>query len=400
MSSSSRFTRLQGRHFNSRTETSQNSQRSYDEECFDASYFDQNQHLDDLPDPDAEAESEYSEFDSELPYSEHDEELHNLGPDEELSYSEPDEDFDYSGPDEELRYSERDEEHLYPNPELEDEQPAGNSHSTSLPTASSILREPYKQVLTAFEAIEAQVKELMQRVETSEEDNWSLKTKVEDLEAQITDSDHKIISLRTNLQEERKKHLNNTSALTERLWEEKRKVTEGRRVLMKRISELENDLEESRMAVNLNTAYEALQAQNTDFRERIGVLERQLDALNREHAEIERLQETIREQQRVIERQNQTALEYIPVDAPASDVDAPETDQRRLEHAEALRLQYRELEGKLRSLQEQETKWRKLFRKFMQRASDVQRSDASNHQIKKAFKILHKIVKDGELQDL
>ena len=419
MSSSSGFTRPQGRsQFNPGTETSQNSQRSYDEERFSASYFNQNQHLNDLPDSDAKAESEYSEPDSELPYSEHDEELHypepgeelhSLEPDEELYYSEPDEDFDYSGPDEEvcysksdeeLRYSEPDEEHLYSNPELEDEQPAGNSPSAALPTASSILREPYKQVLTAFEAIEAQIKELMQRVETSEEDNWSLKTQVENLKAQITHSDHKMISLRTKLQEERNKHFNNTSALTERPWGEKREVTKERQILMKRFSELENDLEDSRMGVDPNTAYEALQAQNTDFREQIGVLERQLDALKRENAEIERLQETIRQQEGVIEQQKQTILEYVPADAPASDVDAPETEQLRLEHEETLRLQYRELEDEHRRLQERETKWRKLFGKFMQRAPDVQRSDASKHQIKKAFKTLHKIVKEGELQGL
>ena len=67
---------------------------------------------------------------------------------------------------------------------------------------------------------------------------------------------------------------------------------------------------------------------------------------------------------------------------------------------DTLQQQYKELEARNRGLQEQDTKWRKLFKKFMQRAADVQRKDASKHQIKKGFKELFKIVKEGEVQGL
>ncbi|CAF9922896.1 hypothetical protein IMSHALPRED_005788 [Imshaugia aleurites] len=94
-------------------------------------------------------------------------------------------------------------------------------------------------------------------------------------------------------------------------------------------------------------------------------------------------------------------LEGTVAEPAASDLDESELEQPKTEvEAEVLRLQCQELKDRNQGLQEQDIKWRKLFRKFMHRAGDVQRKDASKHQIKKGFKDLQKIVKEGGLQDL
>ncbi|KAL9073057.1 MAG: hypothetical protein Q9161_003111 [Pseudevernia consocians] len=93
--------------------------------------------------------------------------------------------------------------------------------------------------------------------------------------------------------------------------------------------------------------------------------------------------------------------EGLDAEPSTSEIDDPKTKESQLEaQYETLRLQYQELQDKNRGFQEQDTRWRKLFRNFMQRATDLQRKDASKHQIKKGFKDLHKIVKEGELYGL
>lgn len=91
-------------------------------------------------------------------------------------------------------------------------------------------------------------------------------------------------------------------------------------------------------------------------------------------------------------------------DTPQQQYMEPEVRSRGLQEQDTeedtLQQQYNELEARNCGLQERDTNWRKLFKKFMQRAADVQRKDASKHQIKKGFKELHKIVKEWELQGL
>lgn len=189
-----------------------------------------------------------------------------------------------------------------------------------------------------------------------------------------------------------------------------------------------------------------------------------VQGFNDDGAEATRLQEIIKKQQAVIEQQERDLEEYAQAEAKAwedydgsdelilenptppreeldelvfrsATVDEPEedhagslvshTDEPKIEQPELeaeeeangseqddadssatqrnepeIEQQCRELETRNRGLQEQDTKWRKLFTKFVQRAADLQRKDVSKHQIKKGFKDMLKIVKEGGLQGL
>ena len=442
-----------------------------------------------------------------------------------------------SDPESELHYS---------NLEVEDEQTDGNLPSTRLATVSSMLLQHNEDTLRIFEATEAEVEELKQYVKALEEDKEILEAKIGRLQAQVLEATHTASSIQIRLQDEVNERSHERLALVRRLAAETRRASENNSLQMRRISELEIELQHSRTNVDAGTADEGLQAQNAGFQEQIEALERQLEVLRREktalsrkmgtsskgapanaalhkqyvdelnkqnlqllrrseereasaraqaaqqasqlqqtvrgleqenaslewrlrqqqnktaelresrqpggqfeaaferdliqaRAEVKRLQERVQEQQSAIEQKEQTILEYahdysdvadsqIPEDlAPsqeefdglepqsaeageskeeddaafsASGIDEPVQGQPQFELEETLRLQYRELEDMNRGLQEQNTKWRKLFKRFMQRATDVQRKDASKHQVKKGFKDLHKIVKEGELQGL
>ena len=167
---------------------------------------------------------------------------------------------------------------------------------------------------------------------------------------------------------------------------------------------------------------------------------------------IDRLQKTVEEQQSVIEQHEQKSKEHAYTEAGESDRSivsgslvpdhsahpqgdlpdlgtlstggegsensgaesaAPDIDDLEVEQPkhesenETLRLRCQELEDRNRTLedrdrglQERNSKWLKLFKRFLQRAADVQRKDASKHQIKKGFKDLHKIVKESGLPGL
>ncbi len=93
------------------------------------------------------------------------------------------------------------------------------------------------------------------------------------------------------------------------------------------------------------------------------------------------------------------SMEEQEAAAFASDVEEPSAEQSQLD-SETLRLRNQELEHSNRGLQEQHVKWQKLFKKFMERAPALKRNYVSKHQIKKGFKVLHKIVKEAKLQDL
>ena len=75
-----------------------------------------------------------------------------------------------------------------------------------------------------------------------------------------------------------------------------------------------------------------------------------------------------------------------------------ETDAGLHEEVESLRRQNQYLQEKNDLLNIQEKKWRRTFEDFTHRAADVQRKDASKRQIKKGFKHLRKLIKDGDLE--
>lgn len=265
--------------------------------------------------------------------------------------------------------SDTDEELGYSSANMGREQHAGTSPPTMLPKFSSQLREHFEDALKLFEATEVQVEELKQRVKGLEEVNSTisrrLKVRTRKLEAEIRESNICIITLQNQKIEDSSK----ISTLTKELVEEKRRAKENRYSKMERIYLLETELEILRKGTNAETVDEALQKRNAILQERTGILKRQpREGGDQQHS--------------------------------ASDVEDAATEQPQLESAETLRLQCQELEDTNRGLREQHTKWRKLFNKFMQRATDVQRRDASNHQVQKAFKTLHKIVKEGEIQGL
>lgn len=67
------------------------------------------------------------------------------------------------------------------------------------------------------------------------------------------------------------------------------------------------------------------------------------------------------------------------------------------EELETLKRQKENLEENYALTQALDSKWRRHFEKFMHGAADIQRKDVSKHQMKKGFKYLNKIVKEGEL---
>ena len=75
-----------------------------------------------------------------------------------------------------------------------------------------------------------------------------------------------------------------------------------------------------------------------------------------------------------------------------------ETDAGLQGEVEALRRQNQYLQEKNDLLNIQDKKWRRTFEDFTHRAADVQRKDASKRQIKKGFKHLRKIIRDGDLE--
>ena len=408
-------------------------------------------------------------------------------------------DYDYSDDEPE---AEVEDEGGCSDPELENAQP-------TVPRTAWTVREHLEQVLQISSTTEAQFEEGVRRIEVLEEEN--------------------------------------------------RQIREDGRLLMERISELEIDLESSRVDSRSTAASEALRAQNFEFRERVEVLERELKSLKREKTaishkvetssksasasaslhkqyvddlklenlrlvknleereakyrtqsaqqqrtidglerhktkleswlhwsrhhkqlgtvqetqgirdppmeagnsaqdlvdaltEVERLHNTIKEQQSVIEQHERKIEEYayaeaqesdrshlsnslVPDDSARSredlsdlrtlsteadesessgaesvtpDIDDLEVQQSQLKaENETLQLRCQELkdrnralEDRDRGLQERSSKWLKLFKRFLQRAADVQRKDASKHQIKKGFKDLHKIVKESGLPGL
>ena len=240
--------------------------------------------------------------------------------------------------------------------EVEEEQPDAVPPSTTMPTVSSYLSWRFGEALRLVEAAESETKELQQRVKQLEDEKLTFRQtineRIENLEVQLEKSIREKSCLGVTLQHERTQHSNECEGLRDELWEEKRDA-------MWQVTELQLELEQARTDLETSSSGKSLQAQHAVFRDRIEVLERQLDDLR---------------------------LEKI--------------GQHPLEPDETLRLQYQELEDKNRGLQEQHSKWLKLFEKFLQRAADLQRKDASKHQIKKGFKELHKIVKEGELQGL
>lgn len=102
------------------------------------------------------------------------------------------------------------------------------------------------------------------------------------------------------------------------------------------------------------------------------------------------------------ELENQHPTEkQIPAQAtpPESEFNDLEKKNAALEEElETLRRQHETLQEDHALTQALDKKWRKHFEHFMHGAAEVQRKDASKHQIKKGFKNLHKIVKEGELQ--
>ena len=77
-----------------------------------------------------------------------------------------------------------------------------------------------------------------------------------------------------------------------------------------------------------------------------------------------------------------------------------ETDAGLQEELETLRRQNQYLQEKNDLFNIQEKKWRRTFEDFTHRAADVQRKDASKRQIKKGFKHLRKIIREGDLESV
>ena len=75
-----------------------------------------------------------------------------------------------------------------------------------------------------------------------------------------------------------------------------------------------------------------------------------------------------------------------------------ETDAGLQEEVEDLRRQNQYLQDKNNLLNIQEKKWRRIFEDFTHRAADVQRKDASKRQVKKGFKTLRKIIREGDIE--
>lgn len=84
---------------------------------------------------------------------------------------------------------------------------------------------------------------------------------------------------------------------------------------------------------------------------------------------------------------------------PESEIDELRRNNAALEEeVETLRHQNENIQENYALIQALDKKWRKHFEQFMHGAAEVQRKDVSKHQIRKGFKNLHKIVKEGELQ--
>ena len=69
------------------------------------------------------------------------------------------------------------------------------------------------------------------------------------------------------------------------------------------------------------------------------------------------------------------------------------------EEVAILRRHNQNLQEKNELFHEQNKKWGKLFATFVPRAAHIQRRDSSRYQVRKGFKELNKIVKEGEIQN-
>ena len=97
------------------------------------------------------------------------------------------------------------------------------------------------------------------------------------------------------------------------------------------------------------------------------------------------------------------AEEQIPENDAISEVKLDplkETDPGLQEKVDTLRRQNQNLQEKNDLLTIQEKKWRRTFEDFTHRAADVQRKDASKRQIKKGFKNLRKIIREGDIESV
>ena len=95
------------------------------------------------------------------------------------------------------------------------------------------------------------------------------------------------------------------------------------------------------------------------------------------------------------------AEEHMPRTDTISEINLTplkETDTALQDQLDALRRQNQSLQQKNDLLTIQEKKWRRTLEDFTHRAADVQRKDASKRQIKKGFKNLRKIIRDGDLE--
>ena len=95
--------------------------------------------------------------------------------------------------------------------------------------------------------------------------------------------------------------------------------------------------------------------------------------------------------------------EQIPADDPKSEgklENFNNSNAELQEEVETLRQQFQSLQQKYNLFHERDKKWRNLIKKFMHHAPNIQLKDASKRQIKKGFKYLQKIVKEGEVQGI
>ena len=388
--------------------------------------------------------------------------------------------------DDELSEYGTENEITYSGDELED------GHSAVPRRASSFIREHQEQALQLVEAIEARVEELEECVFTLEEEKRRASEDRRLHEERISELEATIEFNRSNLDiwdeeirardawcqrhieklEQQLSNLNREKTAPSRKVGTSSKNAPASANLHKQVVEdlekeklvLVKKMEKKREESEAIAKKEAAQLQSTivGLEKEKNMLGYRLDIARQNsgprhsgtvsakdvsdvRAQVARLQETVRNQQAVIEQQEQVIEDYAQEEAQAgdyydasdesvseslippqeeldglglrsataeepeeddakssaSDTNQPEVEQPKLEaDKDTLRQQCQELDVMNRDLKEQDRKWRKLFKRFMQRAANVQRKDASMHQIKKGFKDLHKIVKEGELQGL
>ncbi len=279
----------------------------------------------------------------------------------------------------------------------------------------------YSRPHAASEALQAQNAEFQERIEVLERELKALKREKGAISHKVGSSS-KTASASASLHKQYVEDLKRENLrLVERSEEREAKARREAAQMQRTIDNLQRDKAISDSMLDFDLEFRQKQ-QDRARSVSVPLFETDIDSaqdLADARTKIDQLQKTLEEQQSVIEQHEQKSEEHAyaeaeeldrstVLDSLLLDDSAHQVEQSKLEsEIKTLRLRCQELEDRNRTLedrdrglQERNSKWLKLFKRFLQRAADLQRKDASKHQIKKGFKDLHKIVKESGLPGL